>query len=274
MILITDYDLYKLKVNEFRKKSRFSNCYFLPDQIKQKIAQQKLYWEETNDNLLIFEKEDGFYRLYYYLGSPETFKVPNISSPCVVEFTFRNQLLEKQLNEIAVLEHCGFTIGRESGRMTKKNDPIREEKEFKSLNGMSICFATQEEIPVIMDILQQSFNPLFAFLPTKAELEEIVKKQYIYVLHEGDEVVALVNMDFIKGKAWIRHLAVKESARQKGYAYYLVNAYQEKFSAEATEFMQWVDLNNTPAVNLYLKMGYQFDGMKATEYVWASPANM
>lgn len=273
MILIEDYNSYKQKVNEFRKKSQFSNCYFLPDQIKQKITHQKLYWEEVEDNLLIFEKEDNFYRLYYYLGSPELFKMPSMIESCVVEFSFRNKLLEKQLREINVLEQCGFSVGRESGRMVKKNDQFNNQKEFKCLDGIRICLATEEEIPSIMDILQESFNPLFAFLPTESELEKIIQNHYLYVLFEGGELVALINMDFIRGKAWIRHLAVKESARKKGYAYYLVKSYEQKFSADATEFMQWVDVNNSSAVKLYLKMGYQFDGMKAIEYVWALPAN-
>ena len=68
------------------------------------------------------------------------------------------------------LEGLGFVLGRESGMMSCAPDGLIHHELPET---SQIRSATAEELPEILALLERSFDPRFAFLPTLEELRRI-----------------------------------------------------------------------------------------------------
>ena len=268
MIPIVDYEECKKLINEARAKKGISNCFFLPNQIQEFIKKGNLFYIKSSENLFFLEKENDFYRIYYFLvdSTVLTNNILALDLPVVIEYPYKNKLTEKQRNEIYLIEKLGLHLGRESARMCAKPNNLSIINNSVS-DGLNIKYADIDETDIIEHNLNNTFDKIYAFLPNTNELKKIIEEKRILTAYYKNDLVGIINMEICKNTAWIRHIMVSKAYRGKGVGWILLNEYHKLFKDNVNEFMHWVDLDNKSAISMYKKAGYSFDGRMANEYV-------
>lgn len=262
-----NYEEYKNQVDPYKKGKYLSNCYFLPSRIKQLIEEQKMYIEEWEENIYLLEKEECFYRLYFYIKNVDNLQPLNLGVPLVIEYPYKNILSNKQQVEIGIIQKLGFSLGRESRRMSINAKNIEVSESLFINEKFEINFAQKENIDVVAAILYSSFSPLFSYLPTEAMLNKLLEQKKILAMHINGEIVGILNMDIDKNISWIRQFTIVEKFRGRGYGWFLLNYYHMLFKNDVLAFRQWVDISNASAIKLYEKAGYKLDDLRANEYI-------
>lgn len=241
-----------------------SNNFFLPAAIREKIAEASLSFHSIENGLLLLDDCGDFYRCYYYLSRQASPGMPRLDKPAVIELPFNGNLNDNQLLQISRIETMGFRLGRESAMMSRPAD----DSACCSGGNYGICaYAMAQDAPQILHLLYLCFDPLYAFLPTLEQLLCSIAEGRVIVIRCGDKIAAALVSSFEKGIASIRQVAVNPEFRGKGYGKEILCAYHKKYLGEAASFQHWVDINNTPAVNMYQSAGYGFSHRKANEYI-------
>ena len=261
---IQDFKDIKKKAKE--KGFTLSNCFFLLKSIQEKIEKKLLFGEYINNGILLIENKNIFYRCYYFL-SPDT--IPShveFEKETVIELPFQENLTYSQKQQIEQIISMGFNLGRSSGMMGLSSDEVRficSDYPFDN-----ISFAEKKDCDEVMRLLTSCFNPLYAFLPDEEELLNNIAEQRVWILKEKGVIAAVLNSRYEKNTAAISHVGVDSKYRGKGYGKKLVETYHRFYRDRVRIFQHWVDLENSYAINMYKKFGYQFSLRKANEYLY------
>lgn len=238
-----------------------TNCYLMPAAVKEKLHSESLYAMNLENGVLLLDRMEGFYRCYYYLSPHGAYKPLVLDLPGVVEYVFQQELSEAQYRELSLLWQMGFTLGRESGRLSLSADSV---KRTCSTDHVSPAFTGDAK--EVLALFRSCFDPLYAFLPSKEELAGAIEQGNVLAVYERGRLAAALFAEVARNTASIRHLAVSESFRSRGYGKELVEAYHRRFQGSVKTFSHWVDRGNRPAMELYQRFGYSFDGRRANEY--------
>ena len=238
--------------------NKTSNAFLLPDKLKAMISAGVLSYEQLDGVLLLLEDCKAFYRVYYYLNPDKELDPVSLDKDAVIEFPFNKELNDKQKTQIEKITQLGFELGRESAEMvlTEQND-----------SDAQMEYALAEDADEILAILNDAFDPLYAFLPSKEELITSINDQKVLAVHKDGHVLAVLNSDVERNSAIIRHLAVLPSARGMGLGASLVKSFLVKYNGSVKDYRHWVDVHNASALRLYEKSGYQFGIKRANEYI-------
>lgn len=262
---VLTYEQYKETIAQAKLDGySLSNNFFLPAAIREKIAEASLSFHSIENGLLMLDDCGDFYRCYYYLSRRSSPGKLDFDKPAVIELPFNSSLNDNQLLQVSRIEAMGFRLGRESAMMSCPAD------------GSACCYggdsgictyAKAQDAPQILQLLYLCFDPLYAFLPTLEQLLCSIAEDRVIVIRDGDKIAAALVSSFEKGIASIRQVAVDPQLRGKGYGKDILCAYHKKYLGEAASFQHWVDINNTPAVNMYQSAGYSFSHRRANEYI-------
>lgn len=261
---VSSFEQYKRILAEARdRRWRFSNCYFLPAAAREKIGAGVLSVLRLDDGLLMLEDAGDFYRFHYFLPEEGDPVPPALDKPAVAEFPFAGTLREKQRREIGKLAAMGFRLGRESGQMEAAPEELANPPAPEGIAAV----AGQGDAAGVAELLRDSFNPLYAFLPTDGELGDAVREGRVFVVRERGRVAGALVSSFEKEIASIRQVAVAPGGRGRGLGRALTAAYHGHYRGRARRFRHWVDLANAPAVAMYRAFRYDFTVRRANEYV-------
>ena len=261
---LLSYEQYKAAVSQAKAAGcKLSNCFFLPPAVEALIEKGTLYAQPIENGLLLIDDNGGFYRLYYYLSDEAHYAPLSLDKDAVIEFPFTSQPNAKQQRQIELIGELGFTLGRESALLSAVPDELKR----LPMSDSPVELAKKGDAKRVLELICASFNPLYAFIPEESELEEAIEDSRVFVIRANGEIAAILHSGFEKGIAEIKHVAVCEQQRGKGLGAIIVNAYHEAYMDRASGFQQWVDIHNTPAVNLYGRFGYSFSLRKANEYI-------
>ncbi len=262
MELVHNYEEYReLKAEAKAKGLKTSNLFMLPDTLKSKISERKLCFERNDDYFLIAEDEGVFYRCYFDLNpDAEIINAVSLDKDAVIEFPYSNFLNEKQEKQIQRFSELGFVLERESSEM------LLDVKNISDFSVKNCSFAQSGEGKRIRELLDDTFDPLFAFLPSVAEIEEKILENRIFVNRDDEEIIAVLNSSLIKNNAEISHLAVDARYRGRGCGTNLVGAFLWHYQDFVCGYRHWVDIHNDAAIRLYQKFGFRFGIRKANEY--------
>ena len=260
---IRSFEQYKeLTAAAKNKGYSLSNCFFLPGAVKEKILRGVLCIEEIENGLLLLEEEEEFYRCYYYLSPDKAPGRVHLEKACVIEFPFQGELKEKQNAQIEKIYEMGFSLGRESAKMTAETGGLASIP-----ISIPVRNAVMYDIPSIKTLLDENFNPLYAFLPDAEQLKKAIIEGRVLAAGEYGRVSAVLVSNLSKRIASIEQLAVSDSMRCQGIGKQMLQAYHEKYKMEADTFQHWLDIHNTAAVKLYTGFGYQLSPRRANEYI-------
>lgn len=264
---LLSYEAWKQAQTEARAAGlRLSNCFFLPAELRKKIEAGVLFVQRAENALYLLEDGGSFWRCYYWFSPEKRPAPPEADREAVVEFPYAGELNQNQRAQIELLEGLGFRPARESAMMSCAPDgliphPLPETEQIRS--------ALPEELPEILALLERSFDPRFAFLPTPEELRLAAEEDRVLAAIRDGRVAAALHAGFEKSVATVRQIAVDREYRGRGLGKSLLEAYHRRFAGQATAFQHWVDLHNRPALAMYESFGYGFSLRKANEYILA-----
>lgn len=268
MVLLKNYDEYCQLLRGVKKSPYMSNCYFLPDKIKELIGRNKLYSEIIQNNVYLYEKEEGFFRMYYFIVDRESRAEVKCELPVVVELPYSRELTEKQKSQTAFLKNSGFMPARESSQMSVTvSDVILYHTPLQN-NDIRFDFAEKKDKVKLKEMLYSIHNPLFGFLPDDRKMDQLIDGQNLIVAYYKLEIAGVLNVEIEKKQAWMRHLVVSAGFRGKSIGGRLFNEGHVLYRERVKEYKCWVDVHNVPSVELHRKFGYHFDDKKALEYVY------
>ena len=260
------YEAWKQAQAEARARGwKLSNCFLMPAELRKKTEAGVLSLHRVENGLFLLEDCESFYRCYYCLSPTERPGALRLDREAVIEFPFSGELNPTQQLQIGLLQELGFILGRESGLMACAAADIRSlELDLSEVRGPQT-----DELPEIDALLRRSFDPRFAFLPTRDELAQAAADGMVFsVFREGRPAAVLVS-GLEKTVATVHQVAVDGAFRGKGLGKLLVEAYHRHYASLASAFRHWVDLHNAPALAMYRSFGYDFSLRKANEYVLA-----
>nr|WP_302141647.1 GNAT family N-acetyltransferase [uncultured Schaedlerella sp.] len=261
---IYDYNKYKNVVSYYMTSKTISNCFLMEKKAKELINEKKLLALQWKDNLFLFEGEQSFYRMYYFINDIDCIEFLKLDYPIVVELPFNKIFSIKYKLQNDILRRMGFYLARKSARMLAYTTDIKTSKNIKNF---FIRCARENELEIILYFLYKTFDRMFSFLPTKKQLSELIQKKYVWICYNGKELVGIINYDVIGKTAWLRHILVVEKERGKGIGGILLDWFYTILKNKVEKFMHWVDLSNIIAIRMYKKSGYIFDGRMANEYI-------
>ena len=266
MISPATYEEIKARREEARLRGlTLSNCYLLPEVQKEKAAAGLLSLKEIENGLLLLEDCGSFYRCYYDLSPDALPGFPDLHREAVAELPYNGSPGDKQLLQIRRLLEMGFSLGRESAVMSCSRDALISHR----LPDLHVVHeALPSEISEILALLQNTFDPRFAYLPSREELCTALRDGRLLTVSKEGRLLAVLHAGLEGSAAMIRHLAVAEAYRGNGLGKCLVEAYHRKYVAQASVFRHWVDVKNAAAIALYRSFGYDFSIRKACEYVF------
>lgn len=266
MRIIEDYNMYREEIGIVKEKEHYTNCYFLKNKVLQLIEHRKLYYEKQGDNVILYEKEEGFYRLYYWISDIESVNEIKNNIPVVIEFPYSKELSQKNKIELELISKLGFELGRESSQMVMKKEEVIWKDELLD-DKVRFDYPNIDDFKRIKELLFVSFNTLFAFLPTDEQLKSLINNHNIIVAYFDEEIVGVLNTEQVNNTVWIRHMCIDKKHQGKNFGSSLHNEGCKRWINKAKEFRCWVDIHNISSVKMYQRQGYYFTDKKANEYV-------
>lgn len=242
-----------------------TNCFFLPSSVQEKIDQKKLLFESADSGIILLEDEKDFYRFYYYLAPEKNPPSIELDKPAVIELPFQDHFKLTQIQQVNLIHQMGFELGRESAAMVLSVESVQNIMHAESTSRVS--FARKSDCVSVSNLLRKAFNPLYSFLPSDEELLQDINEGKVWVINDSGYLAGCLRSEVEKSYASIAQIAVDPEYRGRGYGNYLIETYHQYYKEKVRNFQHWVDLNNQPAVNMYRKWGYIFNGRRANEFI-------
>ncbi len=119
--------------------------------------------------------------------------------------------------------------------------------------------ATYEDIPELLDIFSQYFDPYTERIPDVEELKRLIGMDGIRIIREKEDIIGMVVFEKSVGNLHLRYWWVSSSHRNKGIGADLLKAYFNVGFDCKRQFL-WVFSDNTNAIDKYRHYGFEFDG--------------
>lgn len=263
---ITSFPEYK-EITKSAKEQGYTvtNCYFMPNAIREKTDKNKLFVKNIDPGLLILEDESDFFRCYYFLPAEVIPSPVILDKKAVIELPYQEQLTPAQKQQVAQISGMGFQLGRRSGMMLLPAENVIPL--LQNIPEETVLFASQEDTGKVLSLLYDCFNPLYSYIPDEEEMFRNISENRVWIIRNEDQLAAVLNSRLEKNNALISHVAVAREFRGRGYGKMLVEVYHRAYKNQVRNFQHWVDLDNTSALNMYSAFGYQFTSRKANEYI-------
>lgn len=254
LLKIDHYEQYIQLVERYNRKGRLTNDY-LQNEAADLIIHDRLLAVCGQDNAMFLVQKDGFFRIYYYINNPEEILfLPE--GEFVTEILFRGENAPKA--EVQWLEKMDFCKNLIRDQYFAKYASLTPPK---PISGLIIeTAANLEDVLWAINLFNATFDKWSGdYIPeTMAGL--LIQEQAVLIAKDfkGNRLGAL-QMETIKGVTWLNHVAVVEEARGKGAGLALLVTYIERGHVDDnSRYMLWVQRQNTPAVTMYQKKGFNY----------------
>ncbi len=244
---ITDYKEVSPVILKYFKRGVITNNFLGSDSLKAEIEEGNLFFQENEKYLNIYVKRDGFYILYFY---------------ALEEDVIFEDIHEKVVSEASgkgedILKNNGFSpyltrVRLKTTIASKKESSLAEK-------------ADEAQIRESYQLLKSSFDCISGWVPTIEEFSMECGRGLIYSIKEDNENVACLRCGISGNTVQIKHLAVAEKSRGKGYARQLLYAMFEMYNGKKCTV--WTGMENRAALGLYKSLGFLEDGEKSTVYM-------
>lgn len=232
-----------------------TNNFLTAEDYRREIRNGSLYYGSWPEGLLFLRKREGFFRASYHL-------LPGGSCPrlpqelCVVlEVPARPKDAKAPVVE-AFWKSGGFVPILDRLRYRREENAEIAQEDF--LERESIVLAKEDLVLEALSFLNSQFDPLTGCLPC---FEEISRDTVFCLLDKKNAVAGVLHSSLGRAFSEIRHLALREELRGKGYGRALVRAYEEW--VPSSKRLVWAGAENWAARRLYEKCGYSPDGWTA-----------
>lgn len=264
---IETFEQYKALTKEIKSKvsSVATNCYFMPNEAKQYIEQSKMYYEEFDGILCIYVVESRYNHLYYFRDKNVSIDIPSNNKTIVLDFVSRKEKEESLKEEEDCFVQAGFKNYKYYIRMKKDIVHCAEEIECK----YEFSYGDESYSSQIGSLWENSLDALSTPLPVDDKIKDMINANKVFYMLDKGKVISAVYMDASGKYSLLEHISVDNNYRKQGLGEkmlkYALDRIRELYDAEICRL--WVDVNNTPALNMYLKNGFIEEGLISKQYI-------
>lgn len=265
---IESYEQCVDMIKEFKKSCNktVTNFYFLPYELKEIIAQGRVFYQLSENALVFYTDEREYTCVYYFLEEGTGSVVTAAGRTMLLDFVVRGSGYEKaRETEIERWRASGFEFYKEYVRMQCDLKIRKPSKEDALQSGIcELVCACYEDAEEIGELWQESLDRFSVSIPDVEEVRQMIKSRHVYCLKRAGEIAGTVYMDVTADRCVLKHLAVKSVFRRHGFGMIIINHALCKVSEEnVNTCCLWVAADNTAAYKSYRKYGFREDGLKS-----------
>jgi len=241
----TDAKLKMIIDNHFIRDLKFNNYFG--------VEFYNFEYFSTNKTLVLRKPFDSFYRVY--IMSECEFDLlsvlSNLDSFHVINIPSRRSIIDWD----KVLQKANFKCHAVYERLIKKTTEKRGD--------FIPCYATIDELNEIDQILNSTFSPITAWLPSKAELISLIQQNKILVDRDDFGVSGLLVFLIENKKVYLKAWA---NVRGIGLSL-LLNVFNLMADIGIQNSYLWTNSENKRAKNIYSILDFMPDGLKDYTYL-------
>ena len=254
-------------IKHFKEKAGHvkTNFYMLPDEMKKMINSRSIYYQMSHDLLLFYIEESDYLHVYYWAADRTIPIIKDAGKVMVLDLVARD--IENQ--EEQRWKKAGFESYKLYSRM---------KYDLGSWNGKGvgawrddtylISSANINDIKGIASLWRVCLDCYSTSLPTLAEMEQLVAAQHIYCISQEQKIIGAVYMEVASKTCMLKHLSVDSLYRRQGLGSVLMNYALKKMVEEGVKnCVLWVDIENIPAYENYVKYGFKQDGLWSRQMI-------
>ena len=191
------------------------------------------------------------------MGETLAFLEQKAQKPVSMDILGEDEKLRETLSQASF--RCTATLAR----MTRQNADMQAE----NLSLPDDEYARPEELPFLMEQLENTFDPLTKQLPGKEELSRMIEERNVFVVRRKAGIAGFLVSERQGAMLLLRYIAVMEKWRGKAWGGKLLQNFLG-IRCGIRKHQLWVQPENIPAVRLYEKCGFRFDGLRDDIYVF------
>ena len=214
---------------------------------------------------LCFLEDRGDYCSLKLMFSRERKDFPQIRSdkPLAFDYPFKNG---KDVSEIiAFFEGAGFRLFETRMRIQVKRDAV-----IYTGTDVPVSFAQPEDAERIDQLLHMAYPRYVSCFPLMNELRDLASAERIYAIYDpelprAERCIGFMHFEEHKSYRELRHLVTHPDYLGRGLARTLMG--HSTMDASQPLVKLWVAEDNERALNIYYKMGYEFDGARSLVFL-------
>lgn len=262
LIAISNFAQYK-EINKLARskgKSLVNNNFMLPNQVKELIAEGRLFYATDEKTTLFYVERDSYFELLITGIESEVLPLVDTGKPTKFEYTGRGS--EQDLEEIRrLMTNNGFELLAENFEMSRRNNQPYEQVVVDPLLDIRILQA--DEIPQVISIWNASLDARINPLPDQDAISS--HPDSYFTIHYADKIVGAWASKEQGKRVTIEHIAVTPSMRGRGIGTQAIGLWVEKNGSK--DLYLWVESNNQAAIHIYNKFGFEPTGKKAIQFI-------
>ena len=246
------------------------NCFLSPDQIDSFARQRVLSYFRDDMSLILFHDHDAYFQLYLFLDAADPqFRIDRLDKDAVTDFPGMNRTLNtKYQRAIEELRKAGFAHNATSVKMIKELiEPT--EIDLSPAGGLQLQVAEPRHMHKIYELWGSGLDAASNALPSIADLERHIEEGSIVIGVVDDALVGAIQVESkIDGSCFLRHLVVSDAYKGRSVGSTLMRQ-APYYSIEPVprSAYHWVQTTNVPALAMFEKIGYGFDGRYLEQYI-------
>ncbi|MGN0518910.1 MAG: GNAT family N-acetyltransferase [Acutalibacteraceae bacterium] len=245
-----------------------TNCFLMSAEVNKLISGEDMYFAKISKWLILLCEHSDYINLYYYCtADAEPFDINILHNGFDSDKNILIDFVSKNENSVF---HPAIDAMIAEGKILKYKKYKRMKRDVlptdcgqtEIADGYKFIDNTddyQTLIDLWNDVLDEKSIPL----PGKSEIAEMLDKKELFMVADKQDKICGTIISIPSGKqSLIQHVAVSTLHRRKGLAQSLLNYSFNDACVKEIKFLNlWVDCKNTPAISLYIKNQFVFDGM-------------
>ncbi|MDR2085178.1 MAG: GNAT family N-acetyltransferase [Bacteroidales bacterium] len=255
---VNSYQEIVSKISEIRnyKKKYITNFYLDEARCNFLFEENCLFSALIGETYFIFQIDDNFYHLYYCSSDNESLK-SDIKS--FIDQYHENKIImvdiignEEQIVPVKTnFMESGFTSYQLLNRMSKVTIP----DDIVELEDKNIISATNKDIVVVKNYLDEFFDKYSEQIPTLKELQIWTKEDSILVYKKNNVILGFIIFEIKGVTSYLRYWFVHPEYRENKIGAKLLKEYFLK-SKNTKRQLFWVITSNENAIKRYVHYGF------------------
>lgn len=243
-----------------RTKSFQTNLFADEAKLNDWIRDGAVEYALEGDSLFVLKEDRGFWHLYFSSSSSaglalDLSRLPVAQRPLTTDLVGQASNAESLATAFA---SNGFVQYASLRRLALIPDAAM--RSTLELNSKKAECALVPDIDQIVQLLEESFDPLKEQIPYRQELMLAVNEGRILVVREGPCLVGLLYYECTGMTSILRYWLVRDGFRNRGIGATLMSSYISQCH-KARRFVLWVLDGNSDATVKYRHYGFQEDSL-------------
>lgn len=265
-----DVDSFYSKINslKFQNKRLYSNCFLSFDDIKNIAGKSDSFFYTFEKSTFLFNYEDDFYRMYFYIVDLEQFKnikvhLESIKSPVLVEILGKRNQIENLQSSLVDIGFCIYDILSQW-----RSNKIICDNFVKNYKNIRYQRALLEDAKEIDNLLTDSFDKYVSHLPSIQQIQNLIDKGQVYLAKEEDNIASIILLESIgKFGKYLYQIATHEKYKGKNIGWNLAKFAYSHYK-DNNNFTSWVQDDNEASVYLHSKLGMLKSDLKTIVLIY------